>query len=139
MTNHQIAKNNMYNKVLAFFAVPANAAIWAAFARLVTEIANFVSLKGALDLFIQQQGLDTKGVTQGKTGDFNGMVEQVVNMAYKAFVWAVDANNADLIQLFDVQVSDFDRQAEEVAFAKVENIRNAINTNIGSMGVKPSR
>jgi hypothetical protein len=133
MTNHQIAKNNAYNKLLAFFAITTNAAIWAAFTRLVTEISNFVSLKNALDLFIQQQGLDIKGMTTGKAADFNAMIELTVSMANKAFVWAVDNSNANLMELFDVQVSDFDREAGEVAYAKVQNIRNAINTNIGGM------
>jgi hypothetical protein len=133
MKSHQIAKNNMYNAMLVFFAKPANAAIWAAFARLVAEIANFVGLKSALDTYIAQQGLDTKGITTGKNADFNAMVEMTVDMASRAFVWAVDTANANLIQLFDIQLDDFDHIAQEVAYGKVQNIRNAINTNIGSL------
>src|SRR5258706_12629808 len=107
MTNHQIAKNNMFKKMLAFFATPANAAIWAAFARLVTEIANFVALNGTLDGATQTQAQNTKGITQGKLDAFNDMVKMAVDMAFKTFVWAVDNNNDELTQVFNCQLSDF--------------------------------
>lgn len=133
MTNHQIAKNNMYKKLLAFFAIADNAAIWAAFARLVTEVANFVSLNDDLDEATQIQGKDNKGIAQGKTDAFNAMVEMAVAMAYKAYVWAVDNNNDELIEVFNVQISDFDKAAQQTGFDKVKNIRDGINDNIAGM------
>lgn len=133
MTNQQIAKNNMYKKLLAFFAIPANAAIWAAFARLVTEVANFVSLNGDLDKATQDQGKDTKGITTGKADAFNAMVKLTVEMSYKAYVWAVDNDNDELAEVFNVQLSDFDIVAGQIALDKVKNIRDGINANIGGM------
>src|SRR5258708_1047457 len=132
MTNHQIAKNKMYKKVLAFLAIPANAAIWAAFTRLVTEIANFVSLNGTFDNATQTQGQDTKGVTEDKEDDFHKMVALSVSMAFKAYVWAVDNSNNTLAEIFNVQLSDFDHIAESVAFNKVKDIRKGINDNIAA-------
>lgn len=63
MNHHQIEKNGMYKKMLIFFADPINSAVWATFARLVTEIANFVSLNNSLTNYLQQQHADIKGVT----------------------------------------------------------------------------
>ena len=133
MTNNQIAKNNMYKKLLAFFAIPANAAVWAAFARLVTEIANFVSLNGELDQATQTQAQDTKGIAQGKTDAYNAMVKMAVEMAFKAYVWAVDNNNDELTEVFNVQISDFDKIAQQTGFDKVKNIRDGIDGHIAGM------
>lgn len=133
MNNQQIAKNNMYKKLLTFFATPANAAIWAGFPRLVTEIANFVSLNNDLDDATQTQAQVTTGITQGKADAFNAMVKMIVEMAFKAYVWAVDNDNDDLIEVFNVQLSDFDRIPESSALDKIKNIRDAINTNIAGM------
>ena len=123
----------MYKKLLAFFALAANATIWAGFARLVAETDKFIALNTELDKLIQQQEYNTKGITKGKNEAFNDMIKLTIAMAYKAFVWANDANKAELIELFDVQLDDFDGMAAETAFDKVKNIRNAINKNIGSM------
>ncbi len=133
MTNRQIAKNNMYKKLLTFFAFPANAAVWAAFARLVTEIANFVSLNNDLDDATQTQAQVTTGITQGKADAFNAMVKMIVEMAFKAYVWAVDNDNDDLIEVFNVQLTDFDGIPESTALDKIKNIRDGINANIASM------
>lgn len=123
----------MYKKLLTFFAISTNAAVWAAFTRLVTEIANFVSLNADLDQATQTQGYNTKGITAGKSDAFTDMVKMTVDMAYKAYVWAVDNNNDELTEVFNVKLSDFDNTAASTSFDKVKNIRNAINTNIAGM------
>ena len=133
MNNRQIAKNNMYKKLLTFFAVPANIAIWTAFTRLVTEIANFVSLNSDLDDATQTQAQVTTGITVGKSDAFNAMIKMTVEMAFKAYVWAVDNNNDELIEVFNVLLNDFDGIAESEALDKVKNIRDGINTNIAGM------
>ena len=43
MKKTQNAKDNMYKKLLAFFAVTTNASIWAAFARLVEKTAKLTT------------------------------------------------------------------------------------------------
>ncbi|MDP2339227.1 MAG: hypothetical protein Q8N05_22770 [Bacteroidota bacterium] len=133
MDHHQIEKNGMYKKMLIFFADPINAAVWATFARLVTEIANFVSLNNSLTNYLQQQHADIKGVTQTKNDAFMAMVNIVVNKAAKAYVWAVDTANANLMQIFDVQKSDFLSISETKAYNQIKNIRDALSANIASM------
>ena len=66
MNHHQIEKNGMYKKMLIFFANPLNIAVWTTFTRLVTEIANFVSLNTTFNNYMQQHHADIKGVTTNK-------------------------------------------------------------------------
>jgi len=133
MNHRQIEKNGMYKKMLIFFANPINSAVWATFARLVTEIANFVSLNNSLSNYLQQHQADIKGVTQTKNDAFMSMVNSIVNKAAKAYVWAVDSSNANLMQVFDVQKSDFLHISETKAYNQIKNIRDALNDNIASM------
>jgi len=133
MNHRQIEKNGMYKKMLIFFANPANSAVWAAFARLATEIDNFVSLNNSLSNYLQQHQADIKGVTQTKNDAFMAMVNIIVNNAAKAYVWAVDRANASLMQIFDVQKSDFLSISETKAYNQIKNIRDALSANIASM------
>lgn len=133
MNHRQIEKNGMYKKMLIFFANPINSAVWATFARLATEIDNFVSLNNSLTNYLQQHQADIKGVTQTKNDAFMAMVNIIVNHAAKAYVWAVDTANANLIQIFDVQKSDFLSISETKAYNQIKNIRDALSANIASM------
>jgi len=133
MDHRQSEKNGMYKKMLLFFANPVNAAIWATFARLVAEITNFVTLNNSLSTYLQQHQADIKGVTQTKNDAFTTMVNIIVNKAAKAYVWAVDTANANLIEIFDVQKSDFGHITETKAYNQIKNIRDALSANIASM------
>jgi len=133
MNHRQIEKDNMYKKMLIFFANPLHIAIWTTFTRLVDEIAKFVSLNTALANYIQQHHADIKGVTTSKVNAFNAMIELVVRKAQKAYVWAVDTANDTLAQIFDVEKSDFLVVGEKQAYTMVKNIRDALSANIASM------
>ncbi len=133
MRHRIIEKNGMYKKMLIFFANPLNIAIWTAFTRLVTEIANFVSLNTALNNYIQQHQADIKGVTQTKNDAFMTMVLLIVAKAQKAYVWALDTANDNLAEIFDIQKSNFTDLPEATAYAKIKNVRDALNANITSM------
>ena len=133
MNHHQIEKNGMYKKMLIFFANPINSVVWATFARLATEIENFASLNNSLSNYLQQHQADIKGVTQTKNDAFMSMVNSIVNKAAKAYVWAVDSSNANLMQIFDVQKSDFLSISETKAYNQIKNIRDALIDNIASM------
>ena len=123
----------MYQKMLIFFANPINADVWATFERLVTEIVHFVSLNNSLSNYLQQQNADIKGVTQTKNDAFMAMVNIIVNKAAKAYVWAVHTANANLMEIFDIQKSDFLSISETKAYNQIKNIRDALSDNIASM------
>lgn len=133
MNHNQIEKNNMYEKLRVFFSKPGNSAIWATFTRLVSEIANFMSLTDTLKEYIQKHLAETHGLTQTKNEAFMAMVNMVVAKAHIAYVWALDCANEELAHIFDVQKSKFLGIAETKALALVKNVRDALNANIGSM------
>lgn len=133
MNHHQIEKNGMYKKMLIFFANPINSIVWATFGRLINEIANFMTLNDSLSTYLQQHHADIKGVTKTKNDAFMAMVSIVVNKSAKAYVWAVDTANANLMQIFDIQKSDFTSISETTAYNQIKNIRDALSANIASM------
>lgn len=133
MNHRQIEKNGMYKKLLLFFANPLNIAIWTGFARLLTEIANFVALNVKLTNYLQLHYAEIKGVTQVKNDAFMAMVKIVVNKASKASVWAMDTSNANLMEIFDIGKWDFVDMPEVTAFAKIKNVRDALSANITAM------
>ena len=102
MNHYRAEKNNMYQKMFLFFANPVNIAVWAAFTRLVDEIANFVSLKASLSTYIQQHHADISGFTASKNKAFDTMIKLVVKKSKKAYVWAVDTASDKLAHVFDV-------------------------------------
>jgi len=133
MNHRLIEKNSMYKKMLVFFANPLYIAIWNGFQRLTDEIAKFLSLNGLLDNYIQIHQIDTKGLTSSKNNAFSAMVKLVMKSAQKAYVWAVDTADDNLVQIFDVEKSDFYQMTETMAYTKIKNIRDALNDNIASM------
>src|SRR4051812_42080277 len=124
MNNQQISKKNMFNKLLVFFAASANVSVWAAFSRLVEEIAKFVTNNDDLDDYIQVQNLETKGITTEKDAKFIALALLVVKAARKARVWAHDSGHTDLEAQFDVRMDDFTHLAESVGFDKLKNVRD---------------
>ncbi|HVX26973.1 MAG TPA: hypothetical protein VHB70_11565 [Parafilimonas sp.] len=125
MTFRQIAKNRMYKKVLAF--LNANAAAWAAFSRLVTQITTFTNANTTLDGFIEQQAQPSSGFTDNKNNILISLVADTVKTARKAMVYAIDQNDAVLETLFSVQVSDFFSTPQDAALAKIQNIYDGIS------------
>jgi hypothetical protein len=107
--------------------------MWSGFERLKAEIANFVIQKGRLSDYIKQQQQDIKGIAKQKSEAFEDLTKLTVSKAQKAYVWAIDSNNAEYIEIFDIQKSDFEKISQDVAFSRIKNVRDSINTNIGTM------
>jgi len=135
MTNRQTSKKNMFNKMKVYFKKEENIAVWAGFPRLVQEIDTFINLNKELDKQVRRQQQETKGITIGKDKKFMAMVKLIVKTAGKAWVWANDNNNKELEAVFDIYEADYVEEAEEVAYGKIKNVRDALHENIGSLAV----
>jgi hypothetical protein len=133
MNHHQLEKNGMYQKLSIFFAKSQNSAIWQTFTRLVSEIAKFLDLMEMFASYTMQQSSPTRGITDARENAFLAMVALVVNKAQKAYVWAYDTKNAALMELFDVQKTDFTEGPRADALTKTKLIFDAINANIDDM------
>ncbi len=131
MTQRQNAKNKMYKKVLSF--LKANVTVFGGFARLVTEINNFIALNGSLDGFIQQQGQVTSGIAAGKKTVFGELVTDIVTAARKALVFAKDQGNEAMQAALDVRERDFDQLAGVRALARMEQIFGILEGNAAAL------
>lgn len=139
MTSKQTNKKNMFNKLLVFFALPANAAIWATFTALANKIAHFVDLNDFIDQAAQLQSGTTTGITDNKTKLRIKMTTLLVRNARKARVWAHDKDNSDLETVFNVQKDDFleGKETEVISHARI--IQQALEdnaTNLATVNVK---
>jgi len=133
MEKDQIAKNNMYVKVDDFCNAAANSTILSSYARLATEIGTFAGKKSQLEGLIQQQQLDIKGITQGKNALWVTLCNLAINAAHKGYIWALDNNNSNLKEIFDVHKSDFFNVSQNVAYVRAKNIRDSITPAINAM------
>ncbi|MBI5217410.1 MAG: hypothetical protein HY958_00575 [Bacteroidia bacterium] len=131
MEHWHTSKRNMYGKLLLFFS--AHAAIWANFNRLVTEIAAFVNKVTAFDKYVAQQQQQTKGITTDKETKFHTMKTLIVRYSRKARVWAADTGNETLQAVFDIRKTDFSKMPGKKAIARIKDVCDALNINIGSL------
>ena len=140
MNSKQTNKKNMYNKLLVFFAADKNKSVWAAFERLVKEIAKFFDLNKQIDNAATTQSGITTGITTQKTEMRTKMSASLVRNARKARVWAHDNNDAQLEAIFDVQKKDFLEGKEEVVLAHAKVVQKALEdnqSNLSAVNVTP--
>lgn len=130
MTLKQTAKNNMYKAVLSFFITFKT--VFASYVRAAAEIAKFTANNEKLNGYINQQAGTSKGATDTKNNAFTNMVELIIKACRKALVYAIDNNNDELRQLFDVQEHDFDVSGTK-ALSKAENIFEALEPLSGEL------
>ena len=132
MNNKQIAKKNMYDKMLLFFTT--NGTIWATFLPLVAAIARFVTKRENLQTYMTKQAQPTEGLTTDKTGKRSKAVEILVKFARKGRAWAHDTGNTVLEGLFNVRVDDFYELSDTEALTLLRIVWTGLDANVGSMG-----
>src|SRR5437762_1107489 len=106
MTLRQLAKNRMFKNVLEFLA--ASMAAFTGFTRLLNEITKLNALNVTLEKHIQEQAQETSGVTGGKNTTMDDLIALTVKASRKAFVYAKDEEDEELMAIFDVQKTTFD-------------------------------
>ena len=132
MTNKQIGKKNMYDKVRKFLT--DNGAIWVLFIPLVDAVAAFFHNDDELEKFMGKQAESTKGVTADKQKKLKDAVALAVKLARKGRAWAHTTGNTELEADFNVRADDFTQQADNEALSDLKNIRKKLNDNLGSLG-----
>ena len=127
MNLKQIAKKNMYDKVILFFA--NNESLWALFLPLVQAIALFKDQNKDLGKLMEQQAQEIKGVTNAKDAQLKTAVSLTVKAARKARAWAHTTGNLVLENLFNVRADDFTHVPEADALTKLNEVHEALNEN----------
>ena len=123
----------MFKKVIAFY----NNTLWnatiIAFPRLKTEFINFTNLFTSFDNYLEQHAADIKGFFKSKSQTFLDLVDLTIAASQKAYVWAVDNNKADLIDLFNITKTDLTHSPFGTSFQVIKTLRDAISTNLISL------
>jgi hypothetical protein len=127
MNLKQIAKKNMYDKVLLFFA--NNESLWALFLPLVEAIGLFRDQNKDLVKLMEQQAQEVKGVTDDKDAKLKAAISLTVKAARKARAWAHKSGNLILENLFNVRADDFTHVPEADALTKLNEVHEALNDN----------
>ncbi len=127
MNKKQIAKKNMYDKVLLFFA--HNEALWALFLPLVEAIGLFRDQNKDLVKLMEQQGQATEGVTSDKDAKRARAIDLTVKAARKARAWAHKTGNLILEELFNVRTDDFLHVSAADALTKLREVHGGLNDN----------
>ena len=127
MNNRQIAKKNMYDKVLLFLATNEN--VWSLFLPLVAAINAFKELSQDLSRLMEQQAQATEGVTSDKDAKRARAIDLTVKAARKARAWAHNTGNLVLEELFNIRTDDFIHTPAADALTKLHEVHGGLNDN----------
>ena len=128
MTNRQSLKIAMFLRIFLFFK--KNATLLDAFIFLADIIDKFNVAYTTLEPTLEQQALDTKGLTKTKEQALTDLLDILIPICRKAYAWSKVKKNQELIALFNVHVTDF-----EVSYpglndlTKINNLINGLTTN----------
>ena len=127
MNNRQIAKKNMYDKVLLFFV--NHESLWVLFLPLVSAIGAFRDLNKDLNNLMEQQAQATEGVTSDKDAKRARAIDLTVKAARKARAWAHSTGNLVLEELFNIRTDDFIHTPAADALTKLHEVHGGLNDN----------
>ena len=132
MTSTQTAKFNVYNKIAIFLL--AYATSFAGLIRLLKAVSDFTKsfsdLKKLLPISTEQPSMP-KTITKNEV--FDSMINQVLSLANRAYLFASDTSNNALLETFHVEVNYFFILAEPAKILLAQNILLALNANSAAL------
>ena len=131
MDKNQRSKLNMFVAVLLYFKKYTT--LFAGYAQLLIEITAFSSLATDLETDIGEQKKDTRGVTASKNSLVTEAIRMVVKVARKGRVWAENAKEIDLEQVFNIHTSDFNGLGDSIILDHLAIVVKALNDNLVTM------
>ncbi len=130
MDNKQSRKINMFTLIALFYTKYDT--ILSAYLPLSTQIASFIDQEKDLQNFLNQQGYGSKGKTMSKEALRIALISLVLSLARKAKAWALITNNKEMIELFDINITDFKvKDNDFVTFIQI--ILQNLTTNITAL------
>jgi len=132
MTSIQTAKFNVYNKIAVFLLAYATA--FAGLTRLLKAVSDFTKsfsdLKKLLPISTEQPSMP---VTRTKNEVFTVMIDEVLSLANRAYLFANDTSSNALMETFHVEISYFALLSEPSKILLAQNILVALNTNSAAL------
>ena len=128
MTKSQTSKFSSYNRIINFLF--AYATSFTGLVRLLKCIVDFKAAFVALKLILPSStAIKSSPTTITKNKNFVNMIELVVSLANRAYLFAVDTSNETLIATFKIEKSAFHSLTEIEQTVLAQNILAALNTN----------
>ena len=128
MTSSQVAKFNAYNKIAAFLI--AFAASFKGLTRLLKSVTDFTSsfndLKALLPVSTTTPSMP---VTLTKNEVFTLMIDHVLSLANRAYLFASDTSSNTLMETFHVELNYFSIVSEPAKILLAQNVLTALNAN----------
>jgi len=132
MTSIQTSKFNVYNKIAAFLLIYALS--FKGLTRLLKAVSDFTSaftdLKKLLPVSTKQPSMP---ITLTKNEIFESMINQVLSLSNRAYLFASDYSNNILLETFHVEVYNFHNVAEPAKILLAQNILVALNANSAAL------
>jgi len=128
MTSTQVAKFNAYNKIAAFLI--AFAASFKGLIRLLKSASDFNSSFDELKALLPASTIKlSMPVTLTKNEVFTLMIDHVLSLANRAYLFAADTSSNTLLETFHVEPSTFFLLAEPAKILLAQNVLTALNAN----------
>ncbi len=128
MTKTQAAKFSSYNRIVNFLF--AYSALFTGLVRLLKCATDFKAAFTALKVLLPSStATKSSPATIIKNRDFGKMIDSILSLANRAYLFAVDTTNETLLATFQVEKNDFYLLVEAEKILLAQNILAALNTN----------
>jgi hypothetical protein len=128
MTKTQAAKFSSYNRIVNFLF--AYSALFTGLIRLLKCAADFKAAFAALKVLLPSStATKSSPATIIKNRDFSNMIDTILSLANRAYLFAVDTSNETLLATFQAEKNDFYVLVEAEKILLAQNILAAINSN----------
>ncbi len=128
MTKKQASKFSSYNRITNFLF--AYAASFTGLVRLLKCIVDFKKAFADLKVLLPSAtAIKSSPTTITKNKDFNSMIDLIVSLASRAYLFAVDTASETLLSTFQVEISDFKALSEIEQTILAQNVLAALNAN----------
>lgn len=128
MRKTDIAKLDTLSRVI--YTLRTNLELFQSFKPLkdrYTELSNMVQ---ELETTRTQLGYTSEGLTAEKLENFSIMVKQAMSIAKVAVVWAKSKNDQVLMEVLDLEISDFSRAKETEAVGMAERVEESLRPHL---------
>jgi hypothetical protein len=128
MNKKQTAKFASYNRIIAFLLAYTTTS-FAGLTRLLLSATNFKAAFTALKLLLPTStATKSSPTTITKNKDFSNLVDLMVSLANRAYLFAVDTASETLLATFAIEASSF-KLAETEQISLAQNVLLALNNN----------
>ena len=132
MTKIQAAKFSSYNRIVNFLF--AYSALFTGLVRLLKSATDFKAAFTALKVLLPSStATKSSPATLIKNKDFSNMIDSILSLANRAYLFAVDTASETLLSTFQIEKSAFHSISEVEQTILAQNILSALNANSVSL------